>query len=247
MLQYLLFAFALRMTIINPLKIDIITLFPEVFPGPLHLSIIKRAVENKKCIINTLNLRDFAYDKHKSVDDVVYGGGAGMLLRPDVLGKAIESVLTENTKCILLTPSGQLFEQKKAVELISYKHLIIICGRFEGVDYRVIEEYNIEEICIGNYVLSGGELAAMILLDTCIRLIPEVVNDESLHQESFSNELNGMCEYTQYTRPSIWKERSVPDVLLSGNHKKIASWRMQNARQITHKNRPDLLKNDDAA
>ncbi|MCV3769367.1 MAG: tRNA (guanosine(37)-N1)-methyltransferase TrmD [Wolbachia pipientis] len=220
----------------------ILTIFPEMFPGFLNYSLARKALEKKVWNLEVVNIRFFAKDKHLTVDDIPYGGGAGMVMRPDVIGSAVDSILSahKNTKFIYMTPSGKKFNQSIARELINFSHITILCGRFEGIDQRVIDEYTPYELSIGDYILSGGEPAAMVLLDTCIRLLPGVVsNSDSLAEESFS--YSGMLEYPQYTRPRQWKKHKVPEVLLSGNHKKICDWRQRQSQVITERRRPELL------
>lgn len=221
------------------LKVKVLTIFPEMFPGFLGYSLTGKALDEKKWQLEAINIRDYATDKHKSVDDTPCGGGAGMIMRPDILGKAIAAHHTIG-KIVYMSPRGIPFSQKKAHELAQLDELTIICGRFEGIDERVIEAYNIEEISIGDYILTGGEQAAQIMLDAVVRLLPGVLgNEESLSDESFENFL---LEYPQYTRPIEWEGRSVPEVLLSGHHQKIAQWRRQQAESVTQAKRPDLFK-----
>lgn len=221
------------------LKVKVLTIFPEMFPGFLGYSLTGRALEEKKWQIDTVNIRDYALDKHKSVDDTPCGGGAGMIMRPDVLGRAIEDN-HQSGRIIYMSPRGIPLSQKLAHELANEENLTIICGRFEGIDERVIEAYNIEEVSIGDYILTGGEQASQILLDSVIRLLPGVLgNNESLEDESFENCL---LEYPQYTRPIEWNGKKVPDILLSGHHKKIQDWRKQQAIDTTKQKRPDLFK-----
>ncbi len=221
----------------------ILTLFPEIFPGPLNHSIIGRALEKKKFQIQTINIRDFSKNKAKTVDDKSYGGGAGMILKPDILQRCLnfsKKSAKKKNKIIMLSANGKKFNQKLAKKIIKYDELVIICGRYEGVDQRFIDLNLIEEISIGDYVLSGGEIPALILIDTCVRLIPEVLgNDKSLNSESYENHL---LEYPQYTKPYSWKTLKVPDVLLSGDHKKISDWRLKKSVEKTKKVRPDLFK-----
>ena len=221
----------------------ILTLFPEIFPGPLSHSITGRALVEKKFEIEAINIREFSKNKSKTVDDKPYGGGPGMIFKPDILQRSLnfaKKKARKKTKIIMLSANGRKFDQKFAKEIIKNDELIIICGRYEGVDQRFIDFNSIEEISIGDYVLSGGEIPALILIDTCVRLIPEVLgNNKSLNSESFNNHL---LEYPQYTKPLNWKELKVPDVLLSGNHKKIFDWRLKKSIEKTKKVRPDLLK-----
>ena len=219
------------------MRIDILTLFPEMF-APLKESIIKRAVEDEKVEINIINIRDFATPPHYKCDDEPFGGGAGMVMMCEPLFKAIESVMTPDSKIIYMSPRGKVFNQKYAEDLSKHTHLILICGHYEGIDQRVIDYFHIEELSIGDYVLTGGELPAMVVADSVIRLLPNVINDDSKAEESFTN---GLLEYNQYTRPADYRGMKVPDVLLSGNHKKIAEYRKDESIKITRKNRPDLL------
>ena len=222
--------------------VNILTIFPEMFPGLLGLSLSGKALEKEIWSLNTVNIRDFAEGVHKSVDDTPYGGGAGMVMRPDVIEKAVLSIENPGRK-IYMSPRGQTLSQNLAEELSQEQNLTILCGRYEGVDQRVLDSQGFEEISIGDYVLSGGEPAAMILMDACIRLRPEVLgNNETIDEESFSN---GLLEYPHYTRPAEFistngNTYTVPEVLTSGNHKKIEEWRLQNSREITKKRRPDL-------
>ena len=220
------------------MKIDILTLFPEMF-APLKESIIKRAVEDGKIEINITNIRDFANPPHYRCDDMPFGGGAGMVMMCEPLFKAIESVKQENSKIFYMSPRGKVFNQAMAREMSTYEHIILLCGHYEGIDQRVIDYFNIEELSIGDYVLTGGELPAMVVADSIIRLIPGVIREESKMEESFSENL---LEYNQYTRPAEFKGMKVPEVLLSGHHKNIEEWRKKESLEITKKNRPDLLK-----
>jgi tRNA (guanine37-N1)-methyltransferase len=206
------------------MRIDILTLFPEMFSGPLDFSIVKRAKENKAVEINIHNLRDWATDKYKSVDDHPYGGGAGMVMRVDIIDAAVSKLRTGRTKVILLDAGGERYTQKKAIQLSKAEHLIFICGHYEGVDHRVHEKIADEVISVGDYVLSGGELPAITIIDSVVRLLPGVLgNEESLAEESHS--IEGKTEYPQYTRPEVYKEWKVPEILLSGDHKKIEEWK----------------------
>lgn len=220
------------------MKIDILTLFPEMF-SPLKESIIKRAVEDKKVELNIINIRDFALPPHYKCDDEPFGGGAGMVMMCEPIFKAIESIKTDYTKIFYMSPRGKVFNQSIANKLSTYEHIILLCGHYEGIDQRVIDYFKIEELSIGDYVLTGGELASMVIADSVIRLIPGVIREESTQEESFSNNL---LEYNQYTRPANFRGMQVPEVLLSGNHKKIADFRYNQSLEITKKNRPDLLK-----
>lgn len=210
-----------------------------MFPGFLGYSLTGKALEEKIWQLKAINIRDYAFDKHKSVDDTPCGGGAGMIMRPDVLGRAIKENHTSG-RIIYMSPKGTPLTQKKARELSKEENLTIICGRFEGIDERVIEAFNIEELSIGDYILTGGEQAAQIMLDAVVRLLPNVLgNSESLADESFENAL---LEYPQYTRPIDWEGRTVPEVLLSGHHQKIKDWRNKQAEIKTKAKRPDLFK-----
>lgn len=221
------------------LKAKILTIFPDMFPGFLGYSLTGRALKEGKWSLEAINIRDYAFDKHGSVDDTPCGGGAGMIMRPDVLGSAIEHNRTKG-KIIYMSPKGRPLTQAKVKELSHEDELMIICGRFEGIDERVIEEYAIEEISIGDYILTGGEQAAMVMLDAVVRLLPGVLgNSVSIENESFET---GLLEYPQYTRPIEWKNRKVPEILLSGHHKNIAKWQKEQALQITKERRPDLLE-----
>ena len=222
------------------LNVKILTIFPEIFPGFLGPSLTGRALKDGIWNMEAVNIRDYAFDKHGSVDDTPCGGGAGMIMRPDVLGNAIDHNY-KGGKIIYMSPRGQVLTQQKVHELSKEDNLTIICGRFEGIDERVLEEYNIEELSIGDYILTGGEQAAMIMLDAVVRLLPNVLgNAASTENESFEN---GLLEYPQYTRPIEWKNRKVPEVLLSGHHENVAKWQKEKALQITKERRPDLLEN----
>lgn len=218
------------------MKFDVLTLFPEMF-SPVKQSILGRAEEKGLIDINLINIRDFSKDKHKKVDDTPYGGGAGMVIRPDVVYDAYNSVKTDEAKVIYLSPQGKTLNQKKVEELSKQKHLILICGHYEGIDQRVLEELEVEEISIGDYVLTGGELPAMVLIDSVSRYIEGVLTQESIEEESFSNNL---LEYPQYTRPEEFMGRKVPEVLLSGHHENIRKWRYEKQLEITKQKRPDL-------
>lgn len=224
------------------MKISIITLFPEVFNPILNSSILKRAQDKGKIQFQIINLRDFGEGKHKTVDDRPYGGGAGMVLKADVFAKAVKNSKFEfrNSKLILMSASGTPFNQQKAQDLSKIDHLIIVCGHYEGVDERFIENYVDQEISIGDYVLTGGEIPAMVIADAVTRLIPGVLEKpEAVEDESFSE---GLLEYPQYTRPEEFEGKKVPQVLLSGNHAEIAKWRKQKSLEKTKKIRPNLLK-----
>ena len=221
------------------MKFDVLTLFPEMFE-PLKQSIIKRAVEKDLININLVNIRDFSEDKHNKVDDTPYGGGAGMLMKPDVVDRAYNSVKTKDSKVIYLTPQGKTLNQKIVKDLSSQKHLILLCGHYEGIDQRVIDKIVDEEISIGDYVLTGGEIPAMVLIDSISRCVDGVLSNESIDEESFSN---GLLEYPQYTRPEVFNEINVPEVLISGHHENIRKWRREKSLENTFKKRPELLEN----
>lgn len=227
----------------------ILTLFPEMFPSTLGFSLAGKALERGIWALKTLQIRDFATDKHKTVDAPPYGGGTGMVLKPEVVDSAIAYAksLTANssqpTTIIYPSPRGVPLTQSLAEELKN-QHIIIVCGRFEGLDQRVIDEHNMLEVSLGDFILSGGEIPALAIIDACVRLLPEVIgNAGALSQESFSisSEYAGLLEYPHYTRPPIWNGKAVPDVLLSGNHKQINDWRLEQAKAITKARRPDLL------
>ena len=219
------------------MKIDILTLFPEMF-SPLNSSILKRATDSGILEFNIVNIRDFSLDKHKKCDDYPFGGGAGMLMSVQPLYDAIKSVKKENSKIIFPSPRGKVFNQKIAKDLSQFDHLIFVCGHYEGVDERIFELFDIEEISIGDYVLTGGELPSMVIIDTLSRFINGVISSESLENESFSN---GLLEYPQYTRPAEFMGLKVPEVLLSGNHQEVDKWRKEESLKVTRKNRQDLL------
>jgi len=222
------------------LEIDIITLFPESFFGPFAESIIARAIKSKLVKINTVDLRNYTTDRHRSVDEKPYGGGPGMLMMPDPVFKAVEDLKKKDSIVILMSPQGQVYTQRKAEELHTEKHLIIICGHYEGVDERIRQALVDLELSIGDFVLTSGNIPAMVLVDSIVRLIPGVLgSDNSALTESFSD---GMLEYPQYTRPEDYRGMKVPEVLLSGNHKKIEEWRNKEAFERTMERRPELLK-----
>ena len=221
-------------------KARIFTLYPEMFPGPLGRSLYAKALKKKLWDLEVINIRDSALDKHKTVDDTPFGGGSGMLLKPDVLSKSLDSNITKGEKVFYLSPRGKIFDQKIAKKFSNEKIINLVCGHFEGVDERILKTRNIEEISIGDYILSGGETAALVILDSVIRLLPGVLgNETSKIDESFEN---GLLEYPQYTKPQIWEKKNVPDVLLSGDHAKIKSWRLSQSEDITRRQRPDLWK-----
>ena len=220
------------------MKFDVLTLFPEMFCA-LEQSIIGKAIEKQLIEINLINIRDFSKDKHKKVDDTPYGGGAGMVIMPDVVYDAYSSInQKENAKVIYLSPQGKVLNQNKVKELSKENHLILLCGHYEGIDQRVLDEIVDEEISIGDYVLTGGELPAMVLIDSVSRYIEGVLNEESIKEESFSNKL---LEYPQYTRPEEFRGIRVPEVLVSGHHENIKKWRNEKSLEITKQKRPDLL------
>jgi len=218
--------------------VRIFTLYPELFPGPLNVGLYKKALEKKLWSLEIINIRDYSLDKHKTVDDTPFGGGSGMLMRADVLANSIDkNISNKNETIIYLTPRGKNFDQIYAKKLYK-KNLNIICGHFEGVDQRLLETRNIEEVSIGDFVMSGGEIGAFVLIDTVVRLIPGVLgNSTSLTEESFEKNL---LEYPQYTKPQKWEGKEVPNVLLSGDHAKINDWRLAQSKDITRRRRPDL-------
>ena len=217
---------------------QVFTLYPEIFPGPLSKGLYGKALSNNLWKLKVVNIRDAADDKHKTVDDTPYGGGSGMLLKADVLAKSLDENKNESERILYLSPKGKKFDQNLAKELANEKSLSLICGHFEGVDERILSTRNIEEISIGDYVLSGGESAAYVVIDSILRLLPGVLgNENSKLDETFEN---GLLEYPQYTKPQIWEEKAVPDVLLSGDHNKIKDWRLSQSEAITRVRRPDL-------
>ena len=220
------------------MKIDILTLFPNMFDGVFTESIIKRAIDTEKVEINLINFRDYTDDPHNKVDDTPYGGGAGMVLMCQPIFDCVKSIRTDDSKVILLTPSGVPYKQKMAFELSHEKHLIIICGHYEGFDERIRSICDLE-ISIGDYVLTGGEVPAMVLVDSIVRLIPGVIEEESHINDSFNDNL---LDYPSYTKPSVYEGMEVPEVLLSGDHKKIEEYRNNERIRITKENRPDLLE-----
>ena len=216
----------------------IFTLYPDFFPGPLSKGLYGKAMDKKIWNIETVNIRDYTTDKHKTVDDTPYGGGSGMLIKPDILAKALDENLKADDKIYYLSPKGKLFDQKLAKELSKEKKINLICGHFEGVDQRVIDSRNIIELSIGDFILSGGESAVFVFMDAILRLMPGVIgNNNSINEETFEN---GLLEYPQYTKPQVWEKKSVPDVLLSGDHAKIKDWRLLQSEAITRDRRPDL-------
>ena len=219
------------------MKFDVLTLFPEMFKS-LDESIIGRAKGKELIEINLINIRDFSKDKHKKVDDTPYGGGAGMVIKPDVVYDAYSSIKDKSAKVIYMSPQGKTLNQSKVKELSKEKHLILLCGHYEGIDQRVLDAIVDEEISIGDYVLTGGELPAMVLIDSVSRYVEGVLNGESVEEESFSNNL---LEYPQYTRPEEFRGEKVPEVLISGHHENIKKWREEKSLEVTKKKRPDLL------
>lgn len=225
------------------MKVDVLTLFPGMFSGPLDESIIKRARAAGLLDFTIHNLRDYAHDRHRTVDDRPFGGGPGMLLKPEPIFEAVEAIAREKTRVILVSPSGRKFNQAIARELAQEEHLLMVCGHYEGFDERIRQELADDELSIGDYVLTNGALPVMVIVDAVTRLIPGVLgDDESSRDESFSQ---GLLEYPQYTRPAVFRGLGVPEVLLSGNHAEIARWRVEQARQRTRERRPDLLENED--
>ena len=217
---------------------QIFTLYPDYFPGPFNKGLYGKAMEKKIWDLKTVDIREYALDKHKTVDDTPYGGGSGMLLKPDVVAKSIDANTQKGEKIFYLSPRGKVLNQNIAREISKEKKVNLICGHFEGVDQRVLDNRAIDELSIGDFVLSGGETASYVFLDAILRLIPGVIgNEESKNEESFEN---GLLEYPQYTKPQIWEEKSVPDVLLSGDHAKIKDWRLIQSKAITRDRRPDL-------
>ena len=220
------------------LQAQVLTLYPEIFPGPLSKGLYGKAMAKNLWNLKIINIRDAAKDKHKTVDDTPYGGGTGMLIKADVLANSIDQNTKKGERILFLSPKGRKFDQKFAKELSKEKSFSIICGHFEGVDERILNTRNIEEVSIGDYILSGGETAAFVIIDSVLRLLPGVLgNKKSAFDESFEN---GLLEYPQYTKPQIWEEKSVPDVLLSGDHTKIKDWRLSQSEAITRVRRPDL-------
>lgn len=223
------------------MKFDVLTLFPEMFE-PIKQSVIGRAIEKDLLEVNLINIRDFSKDKHKKVDDTVYGGGAGMLIRPDVVYDSFKSVKDENAKVIYMSPQGKRLCQSKVEELAKCEHLILLCGHYEGIDQRVLDKIVDEEISIGDYVLTGGEIPAMVLIDSVSRYVEGVLTNGSTDEESFSK---GLLEYPQYTRPEEFEGMKVPEVLQSGHHENINKWRRRKAIETTYIKRPELLESFD--
>jgi len=223
----------------TPWRASVLTLFPEMFPGPLGHSLAGRALSDQRWSLQAVNIRDFATDRHRSVDDTPFGGGAGMVLRADVIDAALDAV-ADDRPLICLTPRGHRLTQAAVRRFAEGPGVVVVCGRYEGIDQRVIDARGLEEISIGDYVLSGGEIAAIVLLDACIRLLPGVMGAaESAVEESFGA---GLLEYPHYTRPAEWRGRRVPEVLLSGHHQAVEAWRRDEAMRITRERRPDLWR-----
>lgn len=225
-----------------PWTATVLTIFPEMFPGPLGFSLAGRGLERDLWRLRAVDLRDFATDRHRSVDDTPFGGGAGMIMRPDVVARAVDAAREAGASgpLVYLTPRGERLTQAIVREWAAGPGLVLLCGRYEGVDQRVIEARGFREVSIGDFVLSGGEIAAMAVIDACVRLLPGIVGDAvSLEEESFAD---GLLEYPQYTRPRVFEGREVPEVLLSGDHARIRRWRREQALAVTRQRRPDLLK-----
>ena len=221
------------------MKFDVLTLFPEMFE-PIKQSVIGKAIEKNIIEINLINIRDFSKDKHKKVDDTPYGGGAGMVMRANVVYDAYQSIKDEKAKVIYLSPQGKVLNQQKVEKLSKEEHLVLLCGHYEGVDQRVIDKIVDEEISIGDYVLTGGEIPAMVLIDSVSRYVAGVLSEDSISEESFSQ---GILEYPQYTRPETFENQKVPEILLSGHHQNINKWRREQALKNTYLKRPELLEN----
>ncbi len=220
------------------MKLTVLTLFPEIIDGYFGSSIMAKAVEKGIVDYSVVNIRDFAYDKHRTCDDYPYGGGAGMVLKPEPLSRALDSVDGKKRRVVYPSPSGKLLDQSYAAELAEADDLVFICGRYEGVDQRIIDLYVDDEISIGDYVISSGEISALVIIDSVYRLVDGVINGESLIEESFSD---GLLEYPHYTRPAVFRGLEVPEVLVSGHHARIKEWRKERQLEKTRKNRPDLL------
>ena len=228
------------MTATTPWTARVLTLFPEMFPGPLGVSLAGQALADGAWALETVDIRDFTRDKHRSVDDSPFGGGPGMVMRPDVVGTAIDAVKAVDPAlpAVYLSPRGRPLDQAKVHDLAAGPGVVVVCGRFEGVDQRVIEARELEEVSLGDFILSGGEIAALAMLDACVRTLPGVIGKaESLTEESFER---GLLEYPHYTRPQEWEGRTVPEVLVSGHHEKVRAWRQAQAEMITKQRRPDL-------
>lgn len=220
------------------MKFDVLTLFPEMFEA-LFSSVIGKAIQKDIINVNVIDIRNFSKDKHKKVDDTPYGGGAGMVIKPDVVYDAYKSVMEDNAKVVYMSPQGKLLNQKEIEKLSKENHLIILCGHYEGIDQRVLDKISPMEISIGDYVLTGGEIPAMVLIDSVSRYIEGVLNKESIEEESFSN---GLLEYPQYTRPEVFEKEKIPEVLLTGHHENIRKWRRKESIKNTYKKRPELLE-----
>jgi tRNA (guanine37-N1)-methyltransferase len=219
-------------------RASVITIFPDMFPGPLGLSLAGKAQQNGIWSLDAIDLREYATDKHRTVDDTPAGGGPGMVMKPDVIARAIDAVATDDRPRLLMSPRGLPLTQRKVAALAGGPGVVLLCGRFEGVDERVIAGRNLEEVSVGDYVLSGGEVAALVLIDACVRLLPGVMGEAgSLAEESFAD---GLLEYPQYTRPQVWEGQAIPEVLVSGDHAKVAAWRRAEAERLTGTRRPDL-------
>lgn len=232
----------------------ILTLFPDMFPGPLGLSLAGKALKDNIWQLDVIDIKTFGLGTHKQVDDAPYGGGAGMVMRPDALGNAIDHLIEkqQQNKPLLIYPSprGERFSQKLALEFTKHQNIAIVCGRFEGIDERIIQHYALKEVSLGDYILSGGELAALTILDACIRLLPGVVGTDTTHEEE-SFQQHGtyahLLEYPHYTRPDTWRDMQVPNILQSGNHQAIAQWRLEQAQALTKQKRKDLWQQHEAA
>ncbi|MTI69978.1 MAG: tRNA (guanosine(37)-N1)-methyltransferase TrmD [Firmicutes bacterium] len=222
------------------MKIDVLTLFPEMFNGVLNESIIGRAIDNNIVDINYTNIRDYSNNKHNKVDDYPFGGGPGMVMKPGPIHRAIEDVKSKDSRVIYLTPKGKVFNQSMAQELSKESHLIFLCGHYEGIDNRVIDNYVTDCVSIGDFVMTGGELPAMVVIDSTVRLLPGVLSSKNAYMDESHYE--GILEYPQYTRPRTYEGKTVPEVLLSGNHKKIKEWKKYEALKNTYEIRPDLLE-----
>ena len=219
-------------------RASVITIFPDMFPGPLGLSLAGKARQNGIWSLDAVDLRDFATDRHRTVDDTPAGGGPGMVMKPDVIARAIDAVATDDRPRLLMSPRGAPLTQRKVAALAEGPGVVVLCGRFEGVDERVIAGRNLDEVSVGDYVLSGGEVAALVLIDGCVRLLPGVMGEAgSLAEESFAD---GLLEYPQYTRPQVWEGQTIPEVLVSGDHAKVAAWRRAEAERLTGTRRPAL-------
>jgi len=220
------------------MRVTVVTIFPDMFPGPLGQSLAGKARDKGLWSLEPVDLRDFATDRHRTVDDTPAGGGPGMVMKPDVIARAVDALAADPRPRLLMSPRGLPLTQQRVATLAQGPGVVVLCGRFEGVDERVIAARNLEEVSIGDYVLSGGELGAMVLIDACVRLLPGVMGKEaSGAEESFAD---GLLEYPQYTKPPLWEGRPIPEVLLSGDHGKVAAWRREQAEKVTRERRPDL-------